>query len=65
MDEELSYWYDALRQGVQLSGTTKCDTLEILQYPSLAKPQWSEGTVDDSTLPKWLSTVCSSCTECI
>jgi hypothetical protein len=64
MDEGLNSWYEALRRGIQPSGTTKCDTLEILQYPSLAEPQWSEGRVDDSTLPKWLSTVCSSCAEC-
>ena len=61
MDEGLNSWYEAMRRGVQLSGTTKCDTLEILQYPSLARPQWNEGTVDDSTLPEWLSTVCSTC----
>jgi hypothetical protein len=61
MDEGMNHWYEALRRGIQPSGTTKCDTLEILQYPSLAKPQWSEGTVDDSTLSEWLSTVCPSC----
>jgi hypothetical protein len=65
MDEGLNNWYEALRRGVQLSGTTQCDTLEILQYPSLAKPQWHEGTVDDSTLPEWLSAVCSTCAECV
>jgi hypothetical protein len=65
MDEGLNSWYEALRRGIQLSETTKCDTLEILQYSSLTKPQWSEGTVDDSTLPEWLNAVCLNCTECI
>ena len=57
MDDGTQLWYKALRQGVRFSETTRCDTLEILRYPSLVDPQWTEGTVDDSTLFEWLNQV--------
>ena len=63
MDEGMKNWHKALRRGVQFSKTTKCDTLEVLWYPSLAGLQWIEGSADDSTLSQWLYTVCPVCNE--
>jgi len=54
MDEGMKNWHNALRRGVQFSKTTKCDTLEVLYYPSLTDLQWIEGSADDSTLSQWL-----------
>lgn len=57
MGDGRDHWHNALKRGVRFSHGTRCDTLEILQYPSLADPQWAEGTLDDSTLPQWLNQV--------
>ncbi len=53
-------WHVAVKRGVQFSEETKCTTLDIVYSASLAEPCWSEGTVDDATLPGWLDQVFSN-----
>jgi hypothetical protein len=36
---------------------SKCTCIEILQYPGLADPLVTEGSLDDESLPSWLSKV--------
>lgn len=36
---------------------SKCTCIEILQYPGLADPLVTEGSLNDEALPLWLSKV--------
>jgi hypothetical protein len=36
---------------------SRCTCIEILQYPGLADPLVTEGSLDDEALPLWLSKV--------
>jgi hypothetical protein len=57
MGEGMNNWREALRRGVQFSGTTKCRAVEIFHRASVAEPDWIESPVDDVTLPQWLDIV--------
>jgi hypothetical protein len=43
-------WYLALRRGVEFAAATEIMLVEVLQYPSLADPRWSERNLDDTKL---------------